>query len=191
MIPKASAPRSRRMSPWLLAGGPALAIAVAVAAVTWRMVAERPVRRCEAALTAMEQGDGSRDPERIRGAVDQCGAAARGRPDSGRAQFLAGQAHSLNGGSRLASAYWRRAALAGDPDGLAAHGRDLWLSGPGDGATMREALRLLERAADRGSAAAVEDMAEIYRDGIGVAIDLPRAEQLLKRAGEIRRDNDR
>jgi hypothetical protein len=179
--------RNARRLLWMSAGGVgALLLLLAAAGQVWHMAHEAPLRRCEIALGALDPPEARQDRRRIAAAVDQCAAAARALPQSGRVLFLAGQAHALNGGDRLASAYWRRAALAGDRDGLAAHGRDVWLSGPGDPDSIKAALSFLEKAGAKGSAAALEDMAEIYRDGIGVPADRARAEQLLARARQIR-----
>ncbi|KTE36532.1 MULTISPECIES: sel1 repeat family protein [unclassified Sphingopyxis] len=177
---------ARRMA---LAAAGALLLVVA-AGYGWSMLRAAPLRDCEAALRALDAPGAADEPAGIAAAVERCGAAARARPDSGRILFLTGQAHALNGGARLASAYWRRAALAGDPDGLAAHGRDLWLSGPGDPASMKIALGFLERAGEKGSVAAVEDMAQIHREGIGVAADPRRADDLLRRAADMRGDEE-
>jgi TPR repeat protein len=173
---------------WRALAGGGLAILLVAAGLGWWQASQgAPLRACEAALEAIE-AEAARDRAGIATAVDRCGAAAAAMPRSGRALFLAAQSHALNGGDRLASAYWKRAALAGDREGLAAHGRDLWLSGPGDPDSMRTALQFLNAAADKGSAAALEDMAEIYRDGIGVSADLGRAETLLNRAEQVRKE---
>ncbi|WP_448661515.1 hypothetical protein ACG3SL_12715 [Sphingomonas sp. CJ20] len=181
-------PSSRGLRTWqVLAGAAATGLLLIAGMGWWQSARDAPLRACEAALEAIE-AEAARDRTGIAAAVERCGAAAAATPKSGRALFLAAQSHALNGGDRLASAYWKRAALAGDRDGLAAHGRDLWLSGPGDADSMRAALKFLNAAADKGSAAALEDMAEIYRDGLGVPADLGRAEALLKRAERVREE---
>lgn len=168
----------------------AVGVIAAFGTVGWISTRQAPIRDCEGALTALEPANARQDGAKVAAAVARCGGAAAALPSSGRALFLAGQAHMLDGGRRLASSYWRRAALLGDRDGLAAYGRDLWLSGPGTPDAMREALRYLDAAAAQGSAAANEDLAEIYRDGIGVPKDLRRAETLLKRAEQLRKGAD-
>lgn len=146
----------------------------------------RPLRACEAALTAIESAKPGDQAGRIADAVETCAASAKARPRDGRILFLTGQAHALNGGEALADKYWSMSAQAGDPDGLATWGRQRWLSAPGDKATVDDALRYLTLAADRGSPTAMEDMAEIYADGRATGVDLGKAEALLARAKAIR-----
>ncbi|MEG3123843.1 hypothetical protein [Sphingomonas sp. GB1N7] len=168
-----------------------LCAAAAIGALWWSNASRAPLRKCEAALVALEPTKARNDRARIAAAVGWCGEAAKAMPSSGHAMFLAGQAHMLDGGARLASSYWRRAALLGDRNGLAAHGRDLWLAGPETPEAMREALHYLGAAGAKGSAAANEDMAEIYRDGVGVPVDLDRAQTLMKHAEQLRQGEDR
>jgi hypothetical protein len=176
-------PGRRRGLAFAAAGVAGLGAAAALALYLERGA---PVRECESALELVDGAAERSPPDRVAAAVQACAEAARRRPDSGRALFLAGQAHALNGSDRLAASYWRRSAEAGDADGLAAWGRRLWLSAPDDPGSVRQALATLDKAADLGSAAAVEDMAEIYREGRAIPPDLGRAETLLSRAQAIR-----
>ena len=56
---------------------------------------------------------------------------------------------------------------------------------------MHLALGFLQTAGDKGSPAALEDMAEIYRDGIGVPANVARAEAYLKQAEQLRKAQGR
>lgn len=157
----------------------------------WRQI-EGPMRDCEAALTILDADATRNDASLIATAATKCKAAADARPEDGRLQFLAGQALALNStGSGLADKYWRRAAEKGDKDGLATWGRHLWLSDQDNRATVALALDYLSRAADKGSPAALEDMAEIYQDGRAVPPNLAMAEQLLARARAMRKEDSR
>jgi hypothetical protein len=179
--------RLRRRRGLVLASAAAAAGLGAAVALALSYDRGAPLRDCERALGMLEDAAQRRRADRVAAAVHACAAAAR-RPGSARALFLAGQAHALNGGERLAASHWRRSAEAGDTDGLAAWGRLLWLSAPDDPRSVQQALVALNKAAERDSPAALEDMAEIYREGRAVPPDLARAEALLSRAQEIRAD---
>ncbi|MDG2528920.1 hypothetical protein [Caulobacter endophyticus] len=176
-----------RSRPWLWPSAAALAASLLVCAggatLWWRH--GQPLRACEGAVIALDAAQGEARPAKVAAAVEACAAAARARPDDGRILFLTGQVHHENRGYALADKYWKASADLGDPDGQATWGQRLWLSAPDDKAVVGQALSYLQRAADQGSPAAMEIMADIYIDGRATGVDVRKAEAMLARVRAI------
>jgi hypothetical protein len=195
--PVEPAVRRGRLLRFVVAPGVAAAAAVlaAVGIAGWWTA---PLEACRGAVAALTSATARDDPRLMSRAVSVCEAGARARPGNGRLLFLTGQVHALNGSRSLADKYWRRSALAGDREGLATWGRELWLSAPGDATAMASAEAFLTQASQMGSPTAMEDLAEIFMDDAAVhadqavaRTDVARAEALLAKARAIRRDDGR
>lgn len=157
----------------LIAGGSAAALS------SWR---NGPARACEARNAAAGRMPAD---ESIAEAVRACRQASERAPGDGRLHRLYAETLALNGSPALAGSEWRKAAEAGDPDGLAAYGRFLWQSNPGDPGTVAAALRWLKLGAAGGSAQAARDVAYVLLDGTASPADPAEAQRWMMKARRL------
>lgn len=141
----------------------------------------RDARGCEAAMTP--QPPATR--EAIARAVELCERASAAAPQDGRLHYQHGRALTLNGSDELAQSAWRKAAEAGDKDGMASYGRAIWQSDPADPKRVKAAHYWLERASAAGSIGATRDVGYLLLDGAALPPNPEEAQKWFVKAKEM------